>query len=227
MPKISHDKDGQLNPGNIGLSLVQRRWIGISEPCGAVTVEDLPDSAHSGAPIFIHAMELEIDFLQKGYVNAKEYLSMDIASAFIDRFRGIVVTVGRTILFKFQGEALKGKIKSLTLRGASRVQVPASNDTHTSGIIFAGTDVIFTAAADATIKIEPYVRFPVSASTFAAGVQTVVINGGIFAALPATCPCATAGRCLAAGSKKGEVNFEIPSRVNATTSSDGTTKNSA
>jgi len=219
MQNVSHDKDGQLDPGTIGLSLVQRQWMGISEPCGVVTVEHLPDSPHSGAPIFIHAMEIEIDFLQKGRMNAQEYLSTDMISTFIDRFRGIVVTVGRPILFKFHGEALKGKIKSVTLRGVP----PTTDNSHTGpGIIFAGTDVIFTAATDATIKIKPYVRFPVSASTFAAGVQTIIIHGGMFNAGPSTCPCATAERCLAASSKKGEINLEVPSLA-----SDSTVGNSA
>jgi len=204
MPNVSHDRDRQLDPGNLGLSLVQRRWIGISEPGEVVTVEYLPDSPHSEAPTFIHTTEIEIDFLHKGYTNGKEYLSIDMASLFIDRFRGIVVTVGRPILFEFHGEKLQGRIKSLTLREASS-EVPTRNDTHT-GIIFAGTDVIFTTATDATIKIEPYVRFPVSASTFAAGVQTINIYGGTFSTLSSTCPCATAERCLAADSKTQEAS---------------------
>lgn len=207
-----------MDPGNLGLSLVQRRWIGIPEPGSVVTVEHLPDPPHSEAPTLIAAMEIEIDFLHKGYTDGKEYLSTDMASLFIDRFRGIVVTVGRPILFEFHGEELQGKIKSLTFREAS--SVPARNDTHT-GVIFAGTDVKFTAATDATIKIQPYDRFPVAASTFAAGVQTINIYGGNFNILSSTCPCAAAERCLAT-SKKDEVKFEtVPSLA-----SDSTTGNS-
>ena len=193
---------------------MQRRWIGTSEPGSVVTVEHLPDSP---GPIFIHAMEIEIDFLHKGYTNGKEYLSIDMASLFIDRFRGIVVTVGQPILFEFYGEKLQGKIKSLTLREASS-EVPTRNDTHT-GVIFAGTDVVFTTATDATIKIKPYVRFSVSASTFAAGVQTINIYGGTFSALSSTCPCATAERCLALAADSK--THEVPSPP-----SDSTTGNS-
>ena len=91
---ISHNKAGQLVPGTIGLSLVQRQWIGILDPGGVVTVEHLPSPPHSDAPIFIHAMEIEIDFLQKGYMHTKEYLSIDMTSTFIECFRGIVMSMG-------------------------------------------------------------------------------------------------------------------------------------
>lgn len=214
MSNTSHDKDGNLDPGNIGLSRVQRRWIGISEPA-VVTLEHLPEPPHSKAPIFIHTMEIEVDFLQKGYMNPEEYFSIDMASTFIDRFRGIVMTAGRPILFMFHGEELQGEVKSVILRGASSAP-STTNETHT-GVIFAGTEVKFMVATDATIKIKPHVKFPVSAATFAAGTQIINIYGGNFNALSPTCPCAIAERCLAAGSKKDEVNFDVPSLASDST----------
>jgi len=117
------------------------------------------------------------------------------------------MSVGRTILFKFYGEALQGKIKSVSLRGAS--SIPASRNGTLTGIVFPGTDVTFTAAADATIKIQPCVTstrsFTVAASTFA-GVQTVNIYGGIFIAGDSNYPYAIA-ESLAAGSMTSKVNF--------------------
>ncbi len=225
-----------MDPGYIGLSLKQRQWIGI-EAGDVVAVEHLPSPPHREAPIFIHAMEIEIDFLQKGYRNGKGYLSIDMVSTFIDGFRGIVMTVGRSILFLFEGEELQGKIKSVALRGTSSAP-PTRNDT---GIVFAGTDVIFIEATGSTIKVTPSVRSPVPASIFAAGVQTINIYGGTFNTLLSSCACATATRCLendnsscqcaadnpgktsekgiayklltwlAAGGKKDKVNYQVPS----------------
>ena len=167
-------------------------------------------------------MEIEIDFLRKGYMNGEEYFPHDMASTFIGRFRGIVVTVDRPILFKFHSEELQGKIKSVSLRGASSAS-PTGNDTRT-GIIFTGTDVIFTAATNATIRIRPNAtRFRVAASTFAGGMQTINIYGGNFYALSPTCPCAIAERCLAAGSMTSKVNLEVQSLA----SSDSKIGNSA
>ena len=102
------------------------------------------------------------------------------------------MTVGRPIVFLFEGEELQGNIKSVTLRGTSSVP-PTRNDT---GIVFAGTEVIFTKATESMIKIKPSVRYPVAATMFA-GVQTIYICGGTFNTLPSSCACATATRCLA------------------------------
>ena len=162
-----HDKDGQVALGSIGISLAQRRWIGIKEIGAEVTVEHFPGSTtlNHEAPKFAQAIEIEVDFLQRANGNGNNnntllyYSAKDMCRSFVDGFRGIVMTTGQQIVFMFQGDKFIGTIKSVNFGGDQPIVPPPSppQSGDGTGIILADTKVIFSKASGSTITIIPSV----------------------------------------------------------------------
>jgi len=153
--------------GSIGISLAQRRWIGIKEIGAEVTVEHFPGSTtlNHEAPKFAQAIEIEVDFLQRANGNGNNnntllyYSAKDMCRSFVDGFRGIVMTTGQQIVFMFQGEKFIGTIKSVDFGGDHPIVPPPSppQSGDGTGIILADTKVIFSKASGSTITIIPSV----------------------------------------------------------------------
>lgn len=147
---VRYDNDGELEPGCVGVSLALRQWMGISEGT-RVTVISLP---HPEATLPIQEVQLELDFLKRGYQNSEPYLADDMIMNFTNKYKGILMTDHEPILFKYRGEKLKGKITSIL------VGLPGSPTLirGLTGIIDETTRIIFVNAQDSAIRIIPSVK---------------------------------------------------------------------
>ncbi|KAF9057846.1 vesicular-fusion protein SEC18 [Panaeolus papilionaceus] len=157
-----HDNTGKLQPGVIGVSAMQRQWIGLSLAGDQATVEPMPAPPHPAAPPFLQAIDLEISFLRRGQENAEPFSADDMTATFIKVFSGIIMSENEIIVFDYRGQNLKATIKSvsaLELADEQRRGVPAGQRSSTTGprhfgIIFDKTDVTFIKAPDSLIKIK-------------------------------------------------------------------------
>ena len=148
---LRYDNYSYLEPGCIGVSLAQRQWMGISELGTRVTVALLPHPPHPQSALPIREMVLELDFLKQGYQDPEPYLADDMIMKFTNEYKGILMTDHEPILFRYQGERLKGKVVSLV------VGLPGSPPLTrvTTGLVTKSTQITFVNARDSAIKIIP------------------------------------------------------------------------
>ena len=140
-----HDNRGQLREGFVGISLSQRQWTGI-EIGAQVTVEVLPDPPDPDAPSLVQAIEIEVDFLKPGYESSEEYSLHDMATTFVDDFKGIQMTEGQLIVFMYRKQKLRGLIKSMTLVE----ELPTAG--KTTGVISTETSATFSKLPGSMMK---------------------------------------------------------------------------
>lgn len=157
-----------MQPGTVGVSALQRQWIGLSLT-DQVTVESLPPPPHPSAPSFLQAIDIEVGFLKRGLEIAEQFSSDEMTRNFIKAFNGIAMSSDQVIVFEFHGHNLKVTIKSISIlelaeeqRGSARGGPSRQN----VGILMEKTDVTFMKAPDSRIKIKSSSNKSVTGSTF-------------------------------------------------------------
>jgi len=137
--------------GNIGVSKVQRQWIGLSLTGDQTIVDRLPDPPYQGAPGYIRALDIEVGFIKRGLAISEVYSADEMAEYFVKAFNSTLLSTDQPINFEYHGQNLKGFIKSVAL-----LDIPGSPPSimRTTGIICSETDVTILKAADSAIKIK-------------------------------------------------------------------------
>ncbi|KAG6866108.1 hypothetical protein C0991_008415 [Blastosporella zonata] len=157
---IRHDNTNKLLPGTIGVSAVQRQWIGLSLVGDHVSVEPLPPPPHPSAPLYLQSIDVEVGFLRRGHEIAEQFSADEMTKTFLQAFGNIVMSVNEILVFEYHGQKLKGTVKAISTvdladeqrRGALSVSQKSGNQTW--GIIMAKTDVTFLKEPGSAIKIK-------------------------------------------------------------------------
>lgn len=146
-----HDNTGQIPPGTIGASSMQRSWIGLSTAGDSVTVEPLPYT-----PSYLQSIDVVVGFLRKGREIAEQFSADEMAKIFLKAYGGIVFSQGQLFTFEFHGQVLKAEVSSLSTleladgqRGGQRGGAPSN-----LGVLMEKSDVNFIKAGDSAIKIK-------------------------------------------------------------------------
>jgi vesicle-fusing ATPase len=156
----SHDNTGNLQPGYVGASSVQRQWIGLSVSGDEVNVEPLPSPPHPSAPSFLQSIDIECGFLKRGHQIAEVFSADEMGRTFLKAFSGLIFATGQYLVFEYHGQNLKATIKALSVaeladeqrRGGQRGQPSATP--QNMGIMMDRTDVTIMKAGDSAIKIK-------------------------------------------------------------------------
>lgn len=117
-----------------------------------VSLVVMPIPPHQEAPMFIQSIEIEVDFMEGASRITEVYVSDDMEKMFVDVFQGVQMTKEQPIIFTFRQERFKGEITALTL-----VDSPARKEKvrEETGLIFKGTEVIFSKVQGSVIKLKP------------------------------------------------------------------------
>jgi vesicle-fusing ATPase len=160
IPQPRHDNTGELQPGTIGASAVQRQWIGLSVTGDEVSVEPLPPPPNPLAPSYLQSLDLEVGFLRKVNEPPEAFKADEMAKNFLKAFNNILFAVDEILVFEFHGQKLKAVVKSVGVleladeqrRGAA----PKSQRRQQTnfGILMDKTDITFMKASDSAIKIK-------------------------------------------------------------------------
>jgi vesicle-fusing ATPase len=153
-----HDNTGNLPPGAVGASAVQRQWIGLSATGDTVTVTALPAPPHPSAPAFLETLALEVGFLQRNLEIAEQFSADDMAAIFIRGFGGLIFTVGQISVFEYHGQNLKCVVKSVSVLELAVEQRRGGGGGGAgrtdSGIVMEKTDITFLKDPTSKIKIK-------------------------------------------------------------------------
>jgi vesicle-fusing ATPase len=156
---IRHDNTGQLQPGTIAVSSMQRQWIGLSLSGDEVTVEPLPSPPDPLAPSYLQSLDLEVSLLRRGQEVSEVFSSDEMEKNFLKAFKNILFAVDEILAFEFHGQKLKAVVKSIAVleladeqrRGAPKPQTKSSTN---FGILMDKTDITIMKASDSPIKIK-------------------------------------------------------------------------
>ncbi|XP_061506887.1 vesicle-fusing ATPase 1 [Anopheles gambiae] len=99
---IERTVSGEINPGTIGFSLLQRKWATLSIN---QDISVKPYHFERSSEVLC-SIALEVDFLQKKTVTHEPYDSDQMARDFLLQFAGLAVTVGQPLVFSFQDKKL-------------------------------------------------------------------------------------------------------------------------
>lgn len=165
---VKYDDTRRLPPGAIGVSAVQRQWIGLSATGDTVTVVALPAPPHPSAPPFLETLTLEVGFWQRNLEIAEEFSADDMGATFVRGFGGVVFTVGQNLVFEYHGQNLRCLVKSVDVLELAAEQrrggVPGTADRpgggsrKDSGIVMEKTDVTFMKEQQSKIRIKSSAR---------------------------------------------------------------------
>lgn len=133
-----------LQPGQIGASMTQRMWIGLSVSGDEVNVTRVPDQL---ARTYLQTLDLEVGFLKRGHEIAEQFSTDEMAKNFLRAFNGMILAVGEILVFDFHGQNLKAVVKGLSV-------VDIGGGIQNMGILMDKTDVNFIKAGDSLIKIK-------------------------------------------------------------------------
>ncbi|XP_030371496.1 vesicle-fusing ATPase 2 [Scaptodrosophila lebanonensis] len=98
------EKIADFPRGQVGFSLVQRKWATLSIN-QEIDVRPYRFDANSD---IITEVSFETDFLQKKTITQEAYDSDEMAKEFIMQFAGMALTVGQTLVFSFKDKKLLG-----------------------------------------------------------------------------------------------------------------------
>ncbi|KAH8094942.1 vesicular-fusion protein SEC18 [Cristinia sonorae] len=145
-----HDNTGQLAPGTIGASGMQRQWIGLSVSGDEVTVEPTPFQ-----PLYLQSIDLEVGFLRRGHEIAEVFSADEMGHNFTKAFGNIVFSVGQILVFEFHGQNLKAQVKGISVLELADAQRKGGSGAPTNfGVLMEKTDVTFIKSGDSAIKIK-------------------------------------------------------------------------
>uniref|UniRef100_A0A182RS91 Vesicle-fusing ATPase n=1 Tax=Anopheles funestus TaxID=62324 RepID=A0A182RS91_ANOFN len=127
---IERTAAGEINPGTIGFSLLQRKWATLSIN---QDISVKPYHFERSSEVLC-SIALEVDFLQKKTVTHEPYDSDQMARDFLLQFAGLAVTVGQPLVFNFQDKKLLClAVKTLEVIDAAAMASGVSTSSNGSG----------------------------------------------------------------------------------------------
>ena len=129
----------------VGASLTQRQWIGLSSSGDEVTLQPLPSQFSRN---YLQTIDLEVAFLKRGHEIAEQFSTDEMASTFLRGHKEKIFGVGESLIFEFHGQNLRILVKSFSV-----VDLPGGGAGATMGILMEKTDITLVKAADSLIKL--------------------------------------------------------------------------
>lgn len=143
------DNTNTIARGTIGTALLQRQWARLSAE-GHDVVAEAFEPTSLGQGIYLHALDIELDYLSRSQVAHGAYDADEMQAIFVRVFEHHILSIDQVLVFEFQGQNLKA-----TVRGVHSVDTGAA---HHMGVLLAQTQVSFFAAPGSTVPIKAHGR---------------------------------------------------------------------
>ncbi|ELU45964.1 vesicular-fusion protein SEC18 [Rhizoctonia solani AG-1 IA] len=167
-----HDTTGQLRPGEVGATRVQRMWIGLSVQGDSVSVEPL-NLESRGNDIYLGSLDLEVGLWNPKQAVDQQFSADDLSAGFAKAYNGLVFTPGQILAFDFHGITLKCIVTGLQVVELAAIQSKRGGDSNAgssgprTGVLMPQTEVNFIKAGDSNLKIKSSARKPAANSIIA------------------------------------------------------------
>jgi vesicle-fusing ATPase len=110
-PFCSEDKIGELAPGQIGLSMLHRQWIGLNEG-DMISITPI-DIAGVGQDVILGSLDLAIGFM-KPRIIVEEVFSVDeLSNYFHQLYNNMMCSPGQMFFFDYHGQKMKATVKGM------------------------------------------------------------------------------------------------------------------
>ncbi|TDL29667.1 AAA-domain-containing protein [Rickenella mellea] len=143
---VKFDNTGTLQPNQVGASLTQRQWIGLSLSGDEVQLQPLPPQLSRA---YLQSLDMDIAFNKRGHEIAEVFSADEMAKNFVKVFSGTMFGVGEILVFDFHGQNLKATVKSLSV-----VDLPQGGVAQNMGVLFDKSDVNFVKESGSAIKLK-------------------------------------------------------------------------
>ncbi|TPX40620.1 hypothetical protein SeMB42_g05915 [Synchytrium endobioticum] len=142
-----------MQPRELGFTASQRAFASLSLGM-EVNVSLFNPFANNGDPIYMATLNLQIGFLRKATTIQEHYDTTDLGRVFSTAFKNQIFAVGQKCQMDYKGTALVCEVLSLETMEIDNSADPGSARPANMGIIFDGTQITFSKAADSSIKLK-------------------------------------------------------------------------
>ncbi|MEQ2278607.1 hypothetical protein AMECASPLE_000643 [Ameca splendens] len=143
----------EVSVGSIAFSLPQRKWAGITLG-DDFRVTNYKFDKSKGC---ISNVTLEIDFLQKKYIDSNPYDSDKMASEFLQRFYNLAFSVGQQLVFSFSDKLFNLVVKDIEAMDASILREGKMSDASGKkikvGLLLTNSQVVFEKSENSAVVL--------------------------------------------------------------------------